>query len=32
MGWLEKAWAGVLGVSKVNEAVADLGRRRVVPS
>ena len=32
MGWIEKARAGVLGVSEVGEAVADLGRRRVVLS
>ena len=32
MGWIEKARAGDLGVSEVGEAVADLGRRRVVPS
>ena len=30
MGWIEKAWAEVLGVSDVDEAVADLGRRHVV--
>ena len=32
MGQIEKARAGVLGVSEVGEAVADLGRRHVVPS
>ena len=32
MDCTEKAWAGELGVSEVGEAVADLGRRRVVPS
>ena len=29
---IEKVQAGVLGVSEVGEAVADLGRRRVVQS
>ena len=32
VGWIEKTWAGVVGVSEVGEAVADLGRRRVVQS
>ena len=32
MGWIEKARAGVLGVSEVGEAVADLGGRQVVQS
>ena len=32
MGWIEKAWAGVLGVSEVGAAVADLGGRWVVHS
>ena len=32
LGQIEKAWAGVVGVSEVGEAVADLGRRRVVQS
>ena len=32
MGRIERARAGVLGVSEVGEAVADLGRRRVVLS
>ena len=32
MGRIEKARAGVLGVSEVGEAVSDLGRRRVVLS
>ena len=32
MGRIEKARAGVLGVSEVGEAVADLGRKHVVQS
>jgi len=32
MGWIEKARAGVLGVSEVGEAVANLGGRQVVQS
>ena len=32
MGWIEKARAGVLGVSEVGEVVADLGRKHVVQS
>ena len=31
-GWIEKARAGVLGVSEVGAAVANLGGRRVVQS